>query len=267
MRRERAVVTTPWKVTERREAEASRLAAWFDCPYVPRRDRSVLQVLQDEAAEALIVADAQPIVYHAADPEHGTFFHPSLAWQRARGLMKGQPDRLVTAMQVAPGDTLVDATLGFGVDTFVLAAAAGRMGRVIAIESSWLLARLFEYTLAYGAAWYPAWADRLQRIAAPIEVCIGSHTEWLRMQPDASVDAVYFDPMFRHATKRASNVDRLRPFAATAPLSSEAWTEAARVVRRCVVLKERPGFGQFERFGLEPDRPRGRTAFGVWRKE
>lgn len=260
------VVTTPWKVTAEAVAAAIQLAAWFDCPRVDRQDRSVAQVCTDERVTAIVVADRQPTLYHVSDPARGLYFHPSFAQQRVARVTRGEPDRLVSAAAVRPGDVIVDATLGRGTDTLVLAAAAQATGRVVGLEASWPLLRLFEHALVNGAQWYPEVMNQLRADAAGVVLWHGAHTAWLAQQGDDSVDVVYFDPIFRHAPKRRSELQEVRAFAAAAPITDAAWDEARRVARRCVVLKERPGFGQFERFELIPDRPHGRTAFGVWRK-
>ncbi len=260
------VVTTPWKETPRALADANRLAAWFNCPRVARRDRSIAQVLADERADVLVVADRQPVLYTAESGDEGLYFHPSFAWQRVSQWRRGEPERLLLAADIRPGDIVVDATLGRGTDTLVFAAAVGRAGQVIAIEASWPLLRLFEDALTSGAAWYSDTMKSLRQDAATITLCHSDHSLWLTEQPDNSVDVVYFDPMFRHATKRRSEVEAVRSFATALAVRDDAWREAQRVARRCVVLKERPGFGQFERFGLTPDRPHGRTAFAVWKK-
>ncbi|WDL97303.1 class I SAM-dependent methyltransferase [Alicyclobacillus sp. ALC3] len=261
-----AVVTTPWKQTPRALAEASRLAEWFCCPQVARGDRSIAQVLADESVDVVIVADRQPVLYTAESGDEGLYFHPSFAWQRIAQWRRGEPERLLLAAEIRPGDTVADATLGRGTDTLVFAAAVGRAGHVIALESSWPLLRLFEDALTSGAAWYSDTVNNLRRDASAITLRHTDHNLWLTEQPDNSVDVVYFDPMFRHATKRRSEVEVVRSFATSLAVQDDAWREAKRVARRCVVLKERPGFGEFERFGLTPDRPHGRTAFAVWKK-
>lgn len=260
------VVTTPWNETERALAEAQRLAAWFDGRTTARRDRSIRDVLSEEGADVVVVADRQPVLYTRDSEDDGLYFHPSFAWQRIAQWRKGELERLLLATNIHLGDTIVDTTLGRGTDTLVFAAAAGADGHVIGIDGSWPLLRLFEDALVNGSPWYSDTLERLREGAAPITLCYLDHAEWLSEQPDDSVDVVYFDPMFRHATKRRSEVETVRSFANSSPIGDVAWREAQRIARRAVVLKERPGFGQFERFRLQPDRPHGRTAFGVWKK-
>ncbi|MBX5437867.1 MAG: hypothetical protein IRZ33_11770, partial [Alicyclobacillaceae bacterium] len=109
---------------------------------------------------------------------------------------------------------------------------------------------------------YPVLAELFPRI----QVIVGDHADVLAAMAADSVDVVVFDPMFRKPPGRPTAMDPVRVFANPSPLSARAWAEAKRVARRCVVLKERPGSGEFERFGLVPDKPRGRFAFGAWCK-
>ena len=83
-----------------------------------------------------------------------------------------------------------------------------------------------------------------------INVVNEDYLDYLRQQPDNSVDVVYFDPMFRKPLTASSSISPLRGVADHRPLSVEAVTEACRVARLRVVMKEASGSGEFARLGF-----------------
>ncbi|CAM3895220.1 class I SAM-dependent methyltransferase [Alicyclobacillus pomorum] len=258
------VATTPVRVDGANVERMERVAKWFGCKTISRRKDSLASIFRKSCADAVIVADEPIRIFFREDLDHPLFFHPGMAHQRISQLRKGGADRLVTVANVQAGDVVLDATMGLGSDSLVLAEAVGPNGRVIAVESSLLLARLFQYAQVYERHLHPFVVEALERV----EVHVGNHLELLRAMDEGAVDIVYFDPMFRSPLHNASsNLESARSITNPSPLSHEAWEAAKRVARRAVVLKERPGFGEFERFGVVPDKPRAKFAFGVWRKE
>ncbi|WP_236011148.1 class I SAM-dependent methyltransferase [Alicyclobacillus fructus] len=255
----RIVVTTSLRPTPIQVSRASEMATWFGATFVPRGGRSLAQLLQD--ADAVVVA-ADPAVIHVRGVEHPLFFHPSMAHQRLKRLEQGESDRLIALAEIGPGDAVVDATIGLGTDALVFAAAVGPEGRMVGIERSPVLYGLLRAVQAYGSEAHPREARLLQRV----HLIHGDHLDWLRSQPDQSVDVVYFDPMFREPVRESTHMRPIRPVAWEASLAREALEEAKRVARRAVIVKERPKSGVFEALGLEPDRTTGRFAYGVWRR-
>ncbi len=238
------------------------MGAWFGVRTVHRKNRSLSRIFCEEHVEVVLVADVQPTWYHVRDPEHPFRFHPGMGLLRLQAMERGEQDRLLAAANIQPGDSVLDATLGLGVDALVLAAGVRDEGHVLACESSWVLARTFVWALQHRFEYEPLVAEALARV----QVHEADHLEVLAKLPDESVDVVYFDPMFRKPTDKTTPLDAIRPFAEPQPLREDAWRQAQRVARRAVVMKERPGSGEFDRFGLVPDKRRGRFAYGVWRK-
>jgi hypothetical protein len=72
----------------------------------------------------------------------------------------------------------------------------------------------------------------------------------LRSLPDKSADIVYFDPMFRIPVEESSSISPYRFIANPEPLSLEAVTEAVRVARRKVILKDHRDSPEFDRLGF-----------------
>ncbi|WP_035462034.1 class I SAM-dependent methyltransferase [Alicyclobacillus macrosporangiidus] len=257
------VCVTPWNASPAAVARTEALAEWFACPRVPRKRRSLARIFADEGVEGVLVAEDPPRLYHRTRPNEPFFFHPGVARPRLAALAHGIPDRLLRVAGICPGDVIVDATLGTGADSLVLAAGAGPAGRVIAIESSFVLAKLFTWAQQQRGHGYPG----IDRLLERIDVQWGHHAELLASMPAGSADVVYFDPMFRNPiVDEDGNIEHARPWTDPRPISDEAWNEAQRVARRCVVLKERPQSDQFARFGLTPDKSRAKIAYGVWKK-
>lgn len=125
--REQVVVTTPWNASASNQARAKQLAAWFEAVFVERQGRSVEAMFQATEATYLVVSGEPPTLYHRRAPIEALFFHPSLAVQRIVKLRRGERDRLVEVAGIRPGDHVIDATLGLGTDTLVLAEAVRPM--------------------------------------------------------------------------------------------------------------------------------------------
>ena len=87
-------------------------------------------------------------------------------------------------------------------------------------------------------------------------VCTEAY-DYLKAQPDNSVDVIYFDPMFRHPFAESKNIAPLRPVANKNPLTLETIAEARRVARHRIVLKESSKSREFARLGF-PDMAGGR---------
>ncbi|GEO24902.1 hypothetical protein AAC03nite_06870 [Alicyclobacillus acidoterrestris] len=257
-----AVATTPRNGTLRQADLAKTLAERFGVPYMPRGDTGLEQMFQQSGVDVLIIAD-DPVILRHRTATTPLFFHPSMGAQRMERLRRGEPDRLLTVMGLGIGDVVVDATVGLASDALVFAHQVGPTGRVIGLEASPYLYGVLMAVREFGANAYPQATELLRQI----EIHFASHVAWLKAQPADSVDAVYFDPMFRMPAEASSSMAPLRAFAIHTALSDEAVDEAKRVARRCVVIKERPGSGVFLRHGLVPDSPRRKIAYGVWRKQ
>lgn len=191
--------------------------------------------------------------------ENRLMFHPNMALLRVIQLLRGEGDRFLQAVGLQEGDSFLDATLGLGTDALVAAFQVGANGQVIGIEHSPILAALVQdglITLANGK--YPqvenpdkakAW-QALAEAAQRIEVHWGDHEELLAQYPSSLVDVIYFDPMFRRTREESASIRPLHEVSNPLPLGHEAISEAYRVAKRRVILKERKGSQEFERLGF-----------------
>ncbi len=258
-----AVCTTPWKDSKAATARARVAADFFQISFVKRKDRSVAQVLKDENCSAVVVMNQAPAIYHENAVETPLFFHPNMASQRILRMQRGESDRLIEYAGIREGDTAIDATLGLGADSIVLASAVGKSGKVISIESVDILYHLFRYALVYG---HPKYRE-INKFLSRIELVLTNHEYFLLQQDSNSVDVVYFDPMFRMPRTNSAAFDPIRSFADASAISETAFYHAKRVARKCVIIKERSHAEVFEQFHLGIDKQSGSISYGIWRKE
>jgi 16S rRNA (guanine1516-N2)-methyltransferase len=253
------MVTTPYKPTPSLIRQAEQTAHRLQAVYVPRGSSSIAKLRSRCQAEALVVVGMKGLEWHNED---GTvfFFHPGMSLVRAKRLAGGQKDAMLQASGFQPGDTVLDCTAGLCSDAIVFSFAGGAASRVTALESEFPLYFIVSNGLRRYASDWPAFEEAMQRI----EVRHSRHTEYLRAMPAKSVDIVYFDPMFRSPVHASSGLSPLRSLANDEALAKEAVEEAKRVARKCVVLKERTGAEEWERYGFTVvSKPNAPVAYGV----
>lgn len=213
---------------------------------------------EDENALPLLNITRRGVFLH--DGRENLQFHPNMALLRLMTILKGESDRYLLATGLKPGDSLLDLTLGLGGDALVGAWAVGTRGRVRGVELSPVISTLVKDGLqGLAAAPLPqsgnpakkkAW-EALAQAAERIEVIWADHYSYLCRQPSASVDVIYFDPMFRSTREQSASIKPLHGWSDHSPLRKKVIKEARRVARRCLVLKERKGSSEFLRLGFE----------------
>ena len=192
------------------------------------------------------------------------FFHPGLAVLRIKEIISGKTDQMIKSLDLGPGDTLLDCTLGLGIDAIVASHVAGTRGRVVGLEASPVVACLVKYGLASYKEATPELIEAMRRV----EVVRADHFTYLHNSRPGSFDVVYFDPMFRRARPKSSTISALRPLARGGPLKPETVSLALQVARRRVVIKERSGSEEFRRLGCQEvsGRRYAPVAYGVLEK-
>lgn len=226
---------------------AMALAEESGAPYVRRNRASVAKLSARYGNDdVLVILEGGARLFRSGGKEPLTF-HPSMAYIRAKRLLKGVPDTMLEVAGVKPGDVVVDCTAGLGADASIFALAVGPEGEVIALEDSLPLWALLREGFSSYESDVKLFDDALRRIQLR---CI-NHLHALREMPDKSVDIVYFDPMFRHPIAESSAISPLRNFANHNRLEKESIEQAKRVARKCIVLKEKKGCGEFTRLGFD----------------
>jgi hypothetical protein len=193
----------------------------------------------------IVVAAQNGPVVHTPGGEY--FFHLNLAQLRIKNLKDGKHDHMVTAMDLQPGLTVLDCTLGLATDAIVASFVVGDAGGVTGLEASPLVAAI----AAAGLAQFCSGQDETDAALRRIAVRNADHNSYLASLPAASFDVVYFDPMFRNPIHASSNLAPLRYLADSRPLSPAALAAARRVARRRVIVKEANNSPEFRRLGID----------------
>lgn len=239
------IVTTAGRAGAELVARAQTLAAGLGGRYIARGQHSLQRLRRLFGEPRILVVSERELRYE--DGEEVLYFHPSMASIRVKRLIKGETDPMVSAAGCQAGDRILDCTAGLASDSIVFAYAVGEMGSVTALESQPLLCAI----IADGLRRYKSGLAPLDGALRRIEAQCALHLEALAALPDDSYDVVYFDPMFRRPMHQSSSMGPLRQMANHDAISAEAITQARRVARRCVVLKEHERSGEFERLGFQ----------------
>lgn len=215
-------------------------------PYYPRQRRSLAGMAAQYDADGVIVwLNEGPVLLLGNEK---FFFHPSMARIRLGAYRKkGTVDPLIRACSLEPTDHFLDCTLGLGADAIVASYFAPQ-GRVVGVESSPGIAMVIKWGMQRYRSEFAWLGDAIHKV----EVVNRPHLALLQNLPDESFDVVYFDPMFRRPLMHSQPLAPLRLLANHGALEAEAVTEACRVARKRVVMKERRDSEEFERLGF-PD--------------
>ncbi|MBR0293353.1 MAG: class I SAM-dependent methyltransferase [Acidaminococcaceae bacterium] len=214
--------------------QAKAWAQQLQIPYVKRYDNGSLDaMLADHQLDTLLIAGKNgPQLY---SPEGMLLYHPGLGkvrWQRV--VQRHEKDNFLTAMDIRPGQRVLDCTVGLAADALLASHAVGESGMVVGLEASlplWFL-------ISQGIMLYKSKLPELLQDLRRIEIIHAEASVYLKTLPENSFDAVYFDPMFRQPVRKSSEMVPLRPLAFHEPLSPETVELALRVAPR-IVIKER----------------------------
>jgi len=215
---------------------------------VPRQRWSLKELAEQHGAWGVLVLEADGVVFHVPAEGVSYFYHPGMARRRIKSIMKGFGDPMVTAMDLRPGDHVLDCTLGRGTDAIIASFVVGDAGRVVGVEAVPVLAALTEHGLRTLEVPQPELQEAMRRV----EVVWSDNEEYLAQAEPRSFDVVYFDPLFDRPVEASSAMVPLRALAEKRPLRREVLEKARQVARRCVVVKQRRGTPLWEE--LPPDR-------------
>lgn len=238
------VITTPLNVSEKTIKEAYSLSAKLGIPYIERAKNSLEQIKKQYNVNKFIIVGINKLTITNGCEEY--FYHPSMAKVRIKDLISGKPDQMVYAMQLQPGDRVLDCTLGLGTDALVSSFVTGDKGKVVGLEKSHLIALI----TGHGLQSYEDNNSVLNEAMRRITVNNSDYIEYLRDMPDKSFDIVYFDPMFRRPNLKSNAINAFRDMADSSPLERVALIEAVRVACKRVVMKETRQSKEFERLGF-----------------
>lgn len=255
------IITTGFDPIPEIVLRARHLAEHTGTHYVPR-GRLSFPKLAERCGDAEILVISQEAVRLITPGMPVMEFHPSMGFVRAKRILKGEPDPMIEAAGMQPGDSVLDCTAGLGSDSLLFSVYGGESSVVTALESSLPLYAL----LLEGMSAYISGQTKVNEALRRIRVVHSDHLQYLQSLPDKSVDIVYFDPMFRIPLTDSAAISPLRQFANSAALSPESVAEAVRVARKTVLLKEKALSGEFARLGFtELLRSSSKTSYGVIR--
>jgi hypothetical protein len=214
-------VTTSHHVTNERVTHARNSAARWEAVFLERHEQPLRRLVA--AYDAVIVFEQCRV--RLADRFSEVAFHPGMAHHRVLRLRRGLDDPLVEMGQVQPGQRVVDATLGFGRDALVAAAAVGPTGKVVGLEASPALAAFADEGLHHCT--HRPWS-------AAISVRRADAVEWLT-QTDEEFHLAVLDPMFSRPRRAEPGFELLRRHAKSTPLNDVLLMSALNRARIVVV--------------------------------
>ena len=232
-------------------AEAEACAERWGLPLLLRRPKAPLRGLLVQARVLLVFGENAVSLWDRLGHVPGG---PGLAALRLKEIAKGRAeDPLQRLGELAPGERVLDATLGFAQDARVAARLVAPGGSVLGIESSLPLAVLADASLRREGS----------QGRARIEVRHADSSEVLRELGPARVDVVLLDPMFGRALASQPGFEMLRRLANPAPLRADVLAEARRVARRAVLVKAARYTPMLRNLGLRHEHA-SRSAPVVW---
>ena len=227
-------VTTALRRTPELDIHAHAIASELRVPYVPRDDLGISRLFEAHPnfRRALIVQADRLLLVQQTGEE--IFFHPNMAFLRLGNLLRGGRDYLAESTQLKPGDSVLDATLGYAAEATLCAHFVGDSGEVHGIEAIpelGVIVREGLQTIVTDQAMLNAAMRRVK------VVHLGHHLDFLRTCETNRYDVVCFDPFFEEMLEQSQAMAPLRVFGSQAPLLPETIEEAKRVARRRVVIK------------------------------
>lgn len=239
------LVTTALRVEPGILERALEIAKEINGIFVNREKKNLDVLLTEHGASGIIVVEKNRISFRRGEIE--LFFHPGMAKLRIKEILNGKTDQMIKAMDLKPGDSILDCTMGLGADAIVASFATGPKGLVTGLEKSPVIALLVKHGLR---AYRDPGESHLEQAIRRIKLIFIDHLYFLQNTTADSYDIVYFDPMFRQPLRGSASMDAMRPFTDKSKLSRETLHEAVRVCRRRVVVKEKRGSPEFERLGF-----------------
>jgi hypothetical protein len=254
-------VTTCGRANENVIKEAMRIASELNIPYIERGKKSLIYHLDRQDQDCVMVGKER-LELHKKKGEEPFFFHPNSASFRIKRLMRGEKDPMVEAARLQPGMSFLDCTLGLASDSIIASHIVGSEGTVKGMEANKYIASI----IAEGLKNWSSPLAELNEAMKRIEVWQGNFENRLKECADKSMDVVYFDPMFEEGLTDSTGINPIRNWASYTPLTKEVITEAKRVARNKVVMKNHYQSSLFEEHGFEViKRPSSKFHFGVIR--
>lgn len=259
MCRLKTIVTTAGRPDSQSLQLAEVACHSLNAPFIERRKRSVKKIADLEQAN-VIVAGKNRYEYYPFGVTEPFFFHPSSAAFRLKRVARGEHDPFLDAVDLLPGDSMLDCTLGIGSDSMLAAFKVEESGKVVGCEGNPNVA----FVVCEGMKKYDITELPLLKCMERIAVIPTLAINYLKQQPDRSFDVVYMDPMFEEPIEESNNFAPLRDAGLHEALTDEWVNEAKRVAQKRVVLKAHFRSSLFERHHFKRDiRSNAKFHYGI----
>lgn len=244
----KVIVTTSIKGERMLRDRARGVADRLNVEFVPREGRPIRQISADMCDVLVAKLDRLALVTFDVfgDPCDELFFHPGMAAVRISRLKDSEVDPMVEAMDLKPGYSVLDCTLGMAADAIVASWTVGKRGKVVGLEASPILSEVVRYGLSHYRDVDVDVVEAFERI----EVVNCNYEDYLLRCCDESYDVVYMDPMFKAPIKRSSSINSIRRWACNGQVDVNAFEEAKRVAGRSLVLKDSLDGNELERLRI-----------------
>lgn len=257
------VVTTAGRPDDLSMMLAQKACEELNLRFEPRKKRSVAKISKLLDANVL-VAGKNRYEYYPKGAVAPFFFHPNSAAFRLKRVARGEQDPFLEACKLTDSDSFLDCTLGIASDAMLAAYTVGENGVVVGLEADPNVA----FIVRNGMETYDTSELPLTSCMRYIKVVQSEAVDYLKNQPNNSVDVVYMDPMFEEVIEESNNFEVLRNAGSHIQLSQEWVHEALRVAKKRVVLKAHFRSTLFEQFGFQRDiRLTSKFHYGVILKE
>jgi hypothetical protein len=253
-------VTTCGRANENVINEAMRIASELNIPYIERGKKSLTYQMKKQDQDCVVVGKERLELHRKGEDDEPFFFHPNSASFRIKRLMRGEKDPMVEAAGLQQGMNFLDCTLGLASDSIIASHIVGNEGSIQGMEANKYIAAI----IAEGLKNWTSPLAELNEAMKRIEVSQGNFEKRLRECADQSMDVVYFDPMFEEGLTDSTGINPIRTWASYTPITKEVITEAKRVAKYKVVMKNHYQSPLFEEHGFEViKRPSAKFHFGV----
>lgn len=255
-------ITTAGRTDDQMIQLAKNMANELNVEYVPRKKQSVSKLQTYKHSDCIVVGKERLELFPFGE-DKPFFFHPNSAMFRIKRLIHGELDPFIEASQLEAGMTVLDCTLGLASDSIVASFVVGNKGKVVGVEGNQCLA----YMVKKGLEKWDSGLDEMNKAMKHIEVIHGRSYEFLKTLKEDSFDIVYFDPMFEEKILESDGIKGLSKFAIYEGLDEGTITDAIRVAKKRVVLKDHFRSSRFEEYDFQVfKRKTAKFHFGVIEK-
>lgn len=220
---------------------AQYLANVLQIPIILRNNQGIEKLISQYNLDVLFVEEENRLTAHWGDGQKLSY-HPGMSVPRIRRIKDGKQELLIQALQIQPGETILDCTMGLASDAVTISFALGESGKITALESSAVIYAVTSYGLRHWNWTHESQSmhQAMKRIK-PVHCSYEAYLQNLREKKLLIYDTIYFDPMFERPILESSGIAPLRKEANYTLLTQEILELAQSLCRKRVVVKHRAG--------------------------